>query len=84
MEWQAGYICGALLMPISLLRYTVGAFQQEHELFGPVAIGSAHAVALIELVRTTFRVSAEAARVRLLKLEYLASEARGPSLFACG
>ncbi len=84
MEWQAGYICGALLMPISLLQCTVGAFQQEHDLFGPVAIGSVQAVALIELVRTTFRVSAEAARVRLLKLEFLASAARGPLLFAYG
>jgi Zn-dependent peptidase ImmA (M78 family) len=84
MEWQAGYICGAILMPISLFRAVVGSFQQEHEIFGPVAKSSAHAAALIERVRTTFQVSAEAARVRLLKLEFLASEARGPSLFASG
>jgi hypothetical protein len=83
MEWQAGYVCGALLMPLSLLQRAVGAFQQQHEIFGPVAVGSPQAVALVELVRKTFRVSAEAARVRLLKLECLASEARGPSLFAC-
>jgi hypothetical protein len=47
MEWQAGYVCGAFLMPISLLRAAVGAFQQEHEVFVPVAIGTPHASAAI-------------------------------------
>lgn len=69
-------------MPISPLRAVVGAFQHEHDIFGPVAIGSIHATALIERVRSTFRVSAEAARIRLLKLDFLTVEARGPSLFA--
>ena len=82
MEWQAGYVCGALLMPLSLLRRTVSAFQQEHDIFGPVAAGSPRATALVNRVRTTFRVSADAARVRLSKLDYLALEGRGPSLFA--
>jgi Zn-dependent peptidase ImmA (M78 family) len=81
MEWQAGYVCGALLMPISLIRKVVGDFQEERGIFGPVASGTAEAAALIELVRSTFRVSADAARVRVTKLALLATQARGPSLF---
>jgi hypothetical protein len=82
MEWQAGYVCGALLMPISPLRGAIRVFQEEHNLFGPMASSSAEAAALIQLVRTTFRVSAEAARVRLLKLNILAAQDRGTSFFA--
>lgn len=82
MEWQAGYVCGALLMPLSQLRRLVGTHQKEHGLFGPVMIGSPHATALIDLVRKSFRVSADAARIRLLKLDFLGSTDRGPSLFA--
>jgi Zn-dependent peptidase ImmA (M78 family) len=82
MEWQAGYVCGALLMPISLLHVTVRAFQEERNLFGPIASGSVEASTLTQLVRTTFRVSAEAARIRLLKLNFLAEQDRGASFFA--
>jgi Zn-dependent peptidase ImmA (M78 family) len=82
MEWQAGYVCGALLMPISLLHVTVRAFQEERNLFGPIASGSVEASTLTQLVRTTFRVSAEAARIRLLKLNFLAAQDRGASFFA--
>jgi hypothetical protein len=82
MEWQAGYVCGALLMPISLIRKTAGAFQEQHGIFGPVASVTNEAAALIEGVRSTFQVSADAARVRLTKLEFLAAQAHGPSLFS--
>jgi IrrE N-terminal-like domain len=82
MEWQAGYVCGALLMPISLIRKTAGAFQEQHGIFGPVASVTTEAAALIEGVRSTFQVSADAARVRLTKLEFLAAQAHGPSLFS--
>jgi len=84
MEWQAGYACGAFLMPISLLRSTIGAFQQGRGIFGPVTQGSADATALIERIRTTFQVSADAARIRLLKLDFLAAQDRGTSFFAAG
>lgn len=84
MEWQAGYVCGALLMPISPLHKAAGEFQQERGIFGPVASGSIEAAALIDRVRSTFRVSADAARVRLMKLDLIAAETRGRSLFeAC-
>jgi hypothetical protein len=82
MEWQAGYVCGALLMPISLIRKAAGDFQEEHGIFGPIASATAEAADLIERVRSIFQVSADAARVRLTKLELLAAQARGPSLFS--
>jgi hypothetical protein len=81
MEWQACYVCGALLMPVSALSRAVGEYQQKHGLFGPAALGTPHANALIETVRTGFRVSADAARVRLIKLNFLAEQDRGKSLF---
>jgi hypothetical protein len=82
MEWQAGYVSGALLMPISLIRKTAGGFQEQHGIFGPVGSATAEAAALIERVRSTYHVSADAARVRLTKLELLAARAHGPSLFS--
>jgi len=82
MGWQAGYVSGALLMPISMIRKTAGAFQEQHGIFGPVASATAEAAALIARVRSTFQVSADAARVRLTKLELLAAQAHGPSLFS--
>ena len=82
MEWQAGYVSGALLMPISLIRKTAGGFQEQHGIFGPVGSATAEAAALIERVRSTYHVSADAARVRLTKLELLAARPHGPSLFS--
>lgn len=82
MEWQAGYVCGALLMPISPLRRVVGAYQEAHDLFGVIGIGGTHGQALIERVQQEFQVSTDAARVRLLKLNVLGAADAGPSLFS--
>jgi hypothetical protein len=82
MEWQAGYVCGALLMPISQLRCAVADYQDAHRLFGPVAIGTTHGASLIEIVRQKFQVSADAARVRLSQLAYLQAADHGRALFA--
>ena len=68
MEWQAGYVCGALLMPASRVRRLVSAYLESHGLFGAVGEGDSHGAALIESVETEFEVSADAARIRLLKL----------------
>lgn len=73
-----------LLMPISLLRAVVATFQEERGVFGPIAVGTPQADAVIQLIRTKFHVSADAARIRLLKLDILAARDRGPSLFASG
>jgi hypothetical protein len=62
MEWQAGYVWGALLMPISHFRRVVSDYQRVHNIFGPIALGSDRGAALINAVGTVFRVSADAAR----------------------
>jgi hypothetical protein len=82
MEWQAGYISGALLMPVSYLRKSVSVYLDAHGLFGTVSASGPHAQALIERVQQEFQVSADAARVRLLKLNILGVEDAGPSLFS--
>ena len=82
MEWQAGYVCGALLMPVSRVRRLVGAYQETHGLFGAMGHASVHGQALIAEMQTAFQVSADAARVRLLKLGFLGDADAGPSLFS--
>ena len=68
IEWQAGYICGALLMPkrrIDLL----GARFLSTQPGSPVLVAcSADAAELVERVTIGFRVSRLAARVRLGQL----------------
>lgn len=81
MEWQAGYVCGSLLMPVTHLRRVVADCQKANGIFGPVAAGSAQATALIDKVRQEFLVSADAARVRLSQHSYLQAQDRGRSLF---
>ena len=81
MEWQAGHACGAILMPVSRLRRVVGAYQEANNLFGVIGTSSEHGQALIANVREAFQVSADAARVRLLKLNILGKASAGRSLF---
>jgi hypothetical protein len=81
MEWQAGYVCGALLMPASRVRQTIRTYLESNGLFPPVVPGDSHGWALIELVRNGFDVSADAARIRLLKLGILGAASAGRSLF---
>ena len=83
MEWQAGHACGALLMPVSYLRRVVGAYQEANGLFGVIGTGTEHGQALIARVQEAFQVSADAARVRLLRLNILGATSAGPSLFDC-
>ena len=81
MEWQAGYICGALLMPITYIRRTVTVFFEENNLLGPLKETSAEASDLKAVIAETFQVSIDAARVRLLKLKHLSGSEVSPSLF---
>lgn len=62
MEWQAGYACGAFLMPASHLRKTVDNYRAAYGL---------DAEGLIEAVMTGFQVSKDAARVRLIVTNHL-------------
>jgi hypothetical protein len=81
MEWQAGYVCGALLMPLSNVRKVAGSFLEAHKHIGPIAPEGSKGIELIAKVSETFKVSTEAAKVRLLKLNILGVEL-GPSLIS--
>jgi hypothetical protein len=82
MEWQAGYVCGALLMPISQLRRVVGSYQENNSLFGPLPERSPHAAAVLHQLRQEFQVSEDCARVRLRQTNLLHAQDSAPSLFA--
>lgn len=81
MEWQAGYVSGAILMPASHVRHLVSEYCQPRGLHGGVYVGSNHGRALIGAVMEQFAVSEDAARIRLLKLNLAAMSDRQPSLF---
>lgn len=82
MEWQAGYACGALLMPVTALRSVVLKFLEESEKpIGRFEANSTEAQMLINLVSSTFTVSREAARVRLLQHGKLTELALPAGLF---
>lgn len=71
MEWQAGYVSGALLMPAAPLRQTV--LDVCGGVGAPLARTDERALTLTKAVRERFTVSEEAARYRLSKLGYVAS-----------
>ncbi len=68
MEWQAGYVCGALLMPASRVRRLVAAFQAQNGLDPTTTLSDADAMALAEVLREEFRVSKAAAQMRLVRM----------------
>jgi hypothetical protein len=55
MEWQAGYVCGALLMPITPLKRLVAEHLERHSLSAPLKRGSAPAIGLRDQVRVMVR-----------------------------
>jgi hypothetical protein len=72
MEWQAGYACGALLMPVTPLVQTVREFREENGLpFDVLTISSDEGQSLIGAIATAFQTSRDAARVRLLQKHIL-------------
>jgi hypothetical protein len=81
MEWQAGYGCGAFLMPVSYVRKAVDALLVARGQYGAVAPQSELAKELVSRVMEEVQVSADAARIRLLKLGLL-GEPRGQALFS--
>lgn len=80
MEWQARYVCGAILMPKTLVLNIVRDFLTETNHFGPIAEASDKGRILIARIVAAFNVSHDAARIRLIKLRALGHE-RGTSLF---
>lgn len=81
MEWQAGYVSGAILMPASRIRRLVADYCQPLGLHGSVNAASQHGRQLVGAVMEEFAVSVDAACVRLLKLSLLGSGSGTPSLF---
>lgn len=81
MEWQAGYVSGAILMPATAIRRLVSDYCGGRGLHGTVVLMSDHGRQIVGMVTETFQVSEDAARVRLQKLGLLASSDRQPSLF---
>lgn len=75
MEWQAGYACGAFLMPVSALKATAADVIRSAGHYGQAAAGSAVGRELIATVMEGFAVSSDAATVRLRRLGYLGSAA---------
>ena len=81
LEWQAGYACGAILMPRTHMVSAVSTFQRERGTYGATPADSKDGRAMIELVAAAFGVSRDAARVRLSILGFLGSKVAVGSLF---
>lgn len=81
LEWQAGYVCGAVLMPASVVRRSISDFLASRGIHGPAVIGTPAAAAAERHVVAGFQVSADAARVRLRKLGLVADTQGPPTLF---
>ena len=82
MEWQAGYASGSLLMPITPLRRIVGQVLDQESEYSALLFGSSAAADLIARIQSSFQVSPDAARVRLMQLHHLTSRQSSPSLLS--
>ena len=71
MEWQAGYLSGALLMPETFIRQAVNAYFRSRDVNSSVTRDSREAAELAQRVSLIFEVSPEAATVRLSQLGFL-------------
>ena len=81
MEWQAGYACGAILMPGTAVKRLVGEFFNAHGIFGSVTPDSLHGQNLIQSTMAAFQASAEAATIRLSQLNFLSDSASSQALW---
>ena len=80
MEWQAGYVSGAILIPITQLERLVQMTFDTWGAFGSVPTSSIQGADLIARVAAQFEVSNDAARVRLAQLGYLTDRPEERSL----
>ena len=71
MEWLAGYVSGAMLMPTSRVRLHVAAFRAKRGVEDRLDAESIEGQLLIQRASELFNVSPDAARVRLRQLSYL-------------
>ncbi|MBV2144848.1 ImmA/IrrE family metallo-endopeptidase [Falsochrobactrum sp. TDYN1] len=80
MEWQAGYISGAILMPVSAVRKLADEYCMPQGIHGAVELNSDHGQILVHSVKDEFQVSEEAARVRLQALHLLSGTTQQSTL----
>jgi Zn-dependent peptidase ImmA (M78 family) len=82
MEWQAGFACGAYLMPLAALTRAVQQFIQKSGFHGhQISLQTGAGASLIDDVLTEFSVSRDAARVRLLQRGFLTEKPEIKGLF---
>jgi hypothetical protein len=82
MEWQAGFACGAVLMPAFHIKKALEGYRRKHGLYGPIAATTDHGRAMIEAVINQFQVSRDAARVRLSILDIIGNAPVAKPLFS--
>ncbi len=73
MEWQAGYACGAYLIPRTAVKAVVAGLRNRAGWVATPSAGSQAGKAIIDAVSESFETSKDAARVRLIQLKYLAA-----------
>ena len=71
LEWQAGYASGAYLMPVTYLHEVVREVLDLLKSNSVIQLSTSAGKGLVSRVKNTFSVSNEAARVRLLQLNYV-------------
>lgn len=81
MEWQAGHVCGAILMPATAVRHTLAPFHERLGSSEPVRAMDAAGQNMLQAVVTSYQVSRDAARVRLTRLGYIGTPSGSGSLF---
>lgn len=81
LEWQAGYACGAFLMPRTKVLNIIRSFREKHGIHSPLATGTKEAGAAIGEIQAAFSVSADAARVRLIQLNVVTEAGQTNFLF---
>ncbi|MCA2997691.1 MAG: ImmA/IrrE family metallo-endopeptidase [Rhodocyclaceae bacterium] len=80
MEWQAGHVCGAMLMPVTVLKDFLQEEFSSQILSAGTSIDAKMRAEVINVVASYFLVSKEAATVRLLRLKFLPESSFTPSL----
>lgn len=75
MEWQAGHICGAILMPAGRVRKFAQELKQSvpPPAFEPITAELEYGAVLVQRIVEAFQVSRDAAQVRLHRLGIFAS-----------
>jgi hypothetical protein len=82
MEWQAGFACGAFLMPATVVKDVIRAYAKDNKLsVASYGADSKHGQDLVLRVCQNFDVSKDAARVRLFKRGALSEGQLAETLF---